>query len=175
MTVADEVAEIRWKTGLTNQQVRRWTHTARTRNYIKRIEETGKLLIRWFCLDGDSILLSSGILYSCATVYVAGDYVVHRRGTRVFPVHTPSAAATASATSAPAALALTKMAQASSAPLRQMALPKVTSITSLSRPSNKGLLEEWLAKNHRKVKTVSDLYRVSYIGKISLLTVVKLC
>ena len=40
--VAGEVAEIRAKTGLTKQQVRRWTHTARTRNYIKRIEETGK-------------------------------------------------------------------------------------------------------------------------------------
>ena len=44
----DEVAEIRAKTGLSNLQVRRWTHTARTRNYLKRIEETGMLL---FVLD----------------------------------------------------------------------------------------------------------------------------
>ena len=38
---AAEVDEIIAQTGLTKQQVRRWTHTARTRNYLKRIEETG--------------------------------------------------------------------------------------------------------------------------------------
>ena len=39
--------------------------------------------------------------------------------------------------------------------------PVVTSVLSLSRPSVRPSLEDWLAKNHRKIKTVSDLYRVS--------------
>ena len=40
---AADVEDIKARTGLTRKQIRRWTHTARTRNYVKRIEETGEI------------------------------------------------------------------------------------------------------------------------------------